>query len=407
MCTSRTLTMLLACLLFGISKLSAQTEYFVSINQQTASFNKLSKIANVEWVYPSLQVYNQREHRYYIAGSIERDRRKMQLYTIDALSGKTLHSTPLNVTGKFDNPACFVHHFESNNIYGIYWNDERKEEYFVGMDAQTGKFDSLALWPEVKWIKDNTGTIKDNEYYFVGANSDFVARIYSIRLNDKHITVGPILNDSIVFLSMNYDKILDKFICLTTSKGNRDITVTHFDIKNNKHHVVNAVRDCNGVADAGVAYDERNHRYIYFGVNDAPPALIKNLLTVSAVTGDVIYNPLMPQLSKKDNLICYAYDTTYSRLVGLHWEENTGVPESPEIYPNPFNAELNIRFKNFYGSLTVLVYNMMNQLVKKEVYTNTYKINIERKSMADGVYILQVFNNENFERLVNSKVVVQ
>ncbi|MBI3235498.1 MAG: hypothetical protein HYZ42_15910, partial [Bacteroidetes bacterium] len=71
---------------------------------------------------------------------------------------------------------------------------------------------------------------------------------------------------------------------------------------------------------AYTTYDNNNHRFIFKGVDfDAN----NRLYTIDAPTGDILTNPLFPQLTDiSDNIIETQFDSELNTLYGLHWDNS-------------------------------------------------------------------------------------
>ena len=72
-------------------------------------------------------------------------------------------------------------------------------------------------------------------------------------------------------------------------------------------------------------------------------------------------------------------------------QEETSVLNFLEVYPSPFQDELNLRFEQGHDYTDVLLYNVMGQLLyQKRLMQETAALNLTTSELKPGIYLLEV-----------------
>jgi len=76
-----------------------------------------------------------------------------------------------------------------------------------------------------------------------------------------------------------------------------------------------------------------------------------------------------------------------------------------QIYPNPFSNYTHLTIAGNYTNITLTIYNSFGQKLKENFYQNGQSIRIDRDSFANGLYFVQIRQNNKF--IMTKKLIIK
>jgi len=372
----------------------AQTEYFVSIDQQTGNYTKINKLPGVNWINPYDMTYDQASHHYFYCGSS--DKKNWRFYTVDGYSGSIIDSPVFyHFTDTLDNINGLAYNEADNIIYGLHWSDSAKKEYFISVDPVTGTYTVIKEIPGVMFINPQPVIDPINKFYlFIGVDKVLGGRYYTIDLNTGNIIYSTSATTTTIN-QMKYDNQLRKIYGLHINNSSF-LEFGSFDASTGNFDKISTISGIKLIASSGnyYSYDAEHHSYIFVGLDSN-----KNnfLISIDAITGEVVNKTAYHYVSmNSDNVICFQYDNALNKLFALHWESQTPLAPEISVYPNPFSSQTNIVFRNTYAKIEVLVYCEEGKLVSKQSFTNSNEIVLNRYNLASAIYYANVYADNTF-----------
>jgi hypothetical protein len=111
----------------------------------------------------------------------------------------------------------------------------------------------------------------------------------------------------------------------------------------------------------------------------------------------VYYSPLLTSPVNLDT-------TCHSTAIGIPELQKQSQLNSSLLFPNPFTTHSTLSFTHTLYNATLHIYNMYGQVVQQQSQLNANEVIIDRKQLANGIYIYAV--EENNKRIASGKAVV-
>lgn len=371
----------------------AQTEYLTHIDPHTGIVTKLDSIPVVKWIRIVNYAYNTDKKQYNFIG-MNSDETEMAYYSIDAISGKMNNKAVINLPTD-DNPANFAYNPNDGNMYGIYWNALKEKEYFVRVNNETGSFDRLAFFPDIKWIEPNTQCINmhTNQYTFVGIDSIFRGRYCSVNISTGQVFQSDIITayDSATILIMKYDGQSKKYYAVITSLYPWKTGIDEVNIATAESKRISGLPDFSSVGQTQYTYNDKDG--IFYLCVSRDTSDYDWMYAISSADGILQKITPLPLLPAGDNLICYEYDADMDKIIALHWENKTNrIIDRIRVYPNPASDNLIIDLGRNYDDITIVVFDMVGKVVRQKRLYNTAGTQISTEGLANAHYLFAVFH---------------
>ncbi|HEY9178975.1 MAG TPA: T9SS type A sorting domain-containing protein [Flavipsychrobacter sp.] len=363
------------------------------IDPNTGNVIKLDSIPGVKWIRIVNYAYDTDKKQYHFIG-MNGDETEMAYYTIDATSGELSNKTVVDLP-KDDNPANFAYNPNDGNMYGIYWNALREEEYFVRVNEETGTFDSVSFFPGIKWIEPNTQCINvhTNQYTFVGLDSIYRSRYCSVNITTGQVFQSDIITayDSATILIMKYDGQSKKYYAVITSGYPWKTGIDEVNVATGESKRISGLPPFSSVGQTQYTYNDKDGVFYLSVSRDTSD--YDWLYAISSTDGILEKITPLPLLPGNDNLICYEYDADIDKIIALHWENKTNHATARiKVYPNPAGEYLVIDLGRNYDNITVVVFDMMGKVVRKNRLHNTPGTQISTEGLASANYLFVVFD---------------
>lgn len=169
-----------------------EMEYFCSLDPTTGEVIKLNYIPDVQSIQHGFSGINPVRGNYFFHGIDAEYQGKF--YSIDLLSG--------NVTNAIDFPATEIngniiemHYHPFNNlIYALHYDFDAEMEYLIHFSPFTGEITIVDSLPEVQMVQSDFSALNylNDEYYFMGVDTNYNYRLYTIDINSGEIKHNPI-----------------------------------------------------------------------------------------------------------------------------------------------------------------------------------------------------------------------
>ncbi len=384
-----------------------QTEYLISVTPATGSFTSTDSLPGVKWITttPDFTTFDKNHHRYIFRGVDAFG--NGYLYSVDVSTGTIVYNPSFPVLqDPSDNIVEVQYDNATNALYGLYWNNTERREYFIIINPVTGSFVTTDSLPGVKWVNTYPmyATISEpaNRYTFLGGDAGGTLYLYSVDVNTGHIVSEP----PFPVLSDTNDNIIE----LKYDNGSGILYGLHWDNSEGREYLVSvdpstgnfvkidSLPDVEWITTEPkfTTVDALSHRYLFRGGNNNGDSY---LYSVDVINGNIVSNPPFPVLADPDdNVVELQFDNASGSLYALHWEANTitSVPRGNSDqhlftpHPIPMTGSSKIALDKCYSEVMVIMYNASGEVVSREVQLNTSGISIQRNGLPPGVYFISL-----------------
>ena len=304
---------LLLVLLLAATRIFAQGEFTIELDLATGTFVKTSgAIPGIHWVYMGGRAYDEVNGRLIFQGGLNVPD---HLYSMDVTNGTVVTSPLVPQIGSQN----VVVESEMDNttgiMYGIYREPSLNAFYLATVDPATGIYTAVG----VNSIPGLTTFTQGMDTY------DEIHHRYIIYTTNQFFSVDAQTGDLITFPTSNvvspdylmhirYNNANDTLYGLLAESASQLYFLVWIDPATG---VVTKIGNGSSLM-AGTGsgtIDQSNRRYIFCNYNLGG----FYLYAMSLVTGDLIYNNLIP-LDQGDNVGDMEYDNVRQKLFGIHWD---------------------------------------------------------------------------------------
>ena len=380
----------------------SQSEFVVEINRTTDSFTKTGLgIAGMTFLYPDDGALDETNGTFFFQSSDA----YRPLFSINVSNDSVLSNPIINniQTFQFDNTSNILYALQIDNINNL--------KNFISINPVTASFIQI-------------GSSLPNSSAYSGAFSAFnkinhtfifwdpTNMLYSINAISGNVISNPNLSlasgESISSFSFNnttgilYGLLQDNNVGKYFLVKINPLTGTYTRIGLGEGST-------SLEAAFGSTIDESNQQYIYLYTNSTG----YNIATLDIATGNIINNALIEAFNLNDNFNSLKYDNINGKLYALHWEtittqisESNNFDKTVSASPNPFNQFTILKFNNSNKkNCTLTLYDLRGQVVRTINNIITDKVEIERQSLASGLYFFQLRTDEQI--IANGKLTIE
>lgn len=214
---------------------SQQKFIITKINITTGTIQKLNtNLPNKYSIKSGVSTFDRANRNYVFMGK-SIDSTDWKLFSVNIDNGQIQYDPIFPKNFPYNNNTNLIGEIKLNNndnkLYGLYFKIDLKKSYFISSDVQSGNFTILDSFQNLKGYKaiPNYSTIdeKNNRFIFVGHDSLFNNKLYSI-----DCITGKIIANPNIQLSTNYsDTTLDNLIELHYSKISNKLFGLFWDSK--------------------------------------------------------------------------------------------------------------------------------------------------------------------------------
>ncbi len=400
-------------LLFSFSLTFSQVEYFVTINPNSGTYNKVAQIPNVQRVYvnPCFDALNTLDGHYTFRGGPSDT--VTFLVTVEVETGVVLYNPSYP---SFDNPQSQIAELQYNNsngkLYALYQNGNNLQLYLTEVNPINASFVIIDSFPTITSVSScafTTFNSVDGHYIFSGQNAGGISKLYSVDVLDGTIVYQPDFPPSGggYFSGFHYHQNEQVLYGLYRNLADSMFLISvnpQTGVFTPKGHIPN-IEYIDGNESA---IDIVHGHYIFkTPVVDSVGNTVFRLYSVRLSDAGVEASPEYPHTSDtQDNFIQIQYDPIRESLYALHWDFNlTGIFSQglaqAELFPNPVESEFTLRVGEETGKeihYCILDSNGKIQLENTVPYRSALSINTEK--IPSGIYILKAENgNRSFSEI--------
>jgi hypothetical protein len=406
---------ILLTVLFSISliKVFAQHEFLVTVNPSTGAHTKIDSLPGVKWIYtyPHYTTFDETNHRFIFRASD--NTYNWRLFSVNAITGSVISNPVFPVVAdSADNVIELEYDNSANVLYGLHWDNSDSLEYLVSINPTTGVFTKVDTIPGVKLIATSphytTFDATNHRYIFKGGDIPTNMYLYSIDATTGNVISNPsfpVLSDPADnIIELQYDNTGSKLYGLHWSNSEKREYLVSINPATGSFTKIDSLPGVKWIYTYPhyTTFDETDHRFIFRGGDSA---FNWYLYSVDVNTGSIVSSPLFPTLTDPlDNIIELEYDNLSRQLYGLHWQANSIVGiddhnlvgQSFTLYPNPFNYSAKLLLDKSYREVTMVIYNSMGQVVRKDTKNNISSMDIRKEDLVSGAYFITVIcDNQN------------
>ncbi|MGC4103775.1 T9SS type A sorting domain-containing protein [Ferruginibacter sp.] len=401
------------CTIISLSTI-AQTEYIVTVDPANAAITKIDSIPGVTWLKGYyMPTYCETIHRYTFTGGDDAGGNPFYLFTVDAVTGRTLYD-PLFANHN-DFSSC-QYATSGNILYAIYWKSPTSS--LVTVDPATASYSILRSIPNMTVVSKFIVDEQHNRFIIVGPDN-----LGKLMLATMDISSGNIISQVYTprINNLLYNKQTGKCYAIANrtppSGGQYIYSLCSVDI--NSGTITNLADIANIAVFIGgnETLDENGGRYFFSATewNDTTTYLY----SIDITNGKLLNRVAIPQGGgiASDNLIEFRYDNILNKLYALFWEAKTiktppveidsacRISLTTKIYPNPSTSMLIVNKNATICKVTMNLYNSLGQLVIKDRIINDGHNEIKLMQLASGVYYYSFVSGNNM--LLSGKLVKQ
>ncbi len=424
----------------------AEMEFLVSLDPQTGAVDTVAGLPNVQMIQSDFSALDYFNDKYYFSG-IDFDN-NARLYTIDLKTNRII-ADPVFPENSI---AGGVNELEIDilrgTLYGLHYDQEEMAEYLIRIYPNSGAVEKMSLIPDVQMIQSGFSALNshDQQYYFLGINSNNEALLYTIDLstgatiNAAEFATG--LNGSLNGLRFPVitpvvSNMSETSICINDSsliqapqnfqsyQWSNNSTLPQIYVADSSEYSVVLTKDygCQVVIyplqmnlyDCGdiVGTLEQTLDGCYFDSEMVALRFIDEIETTADFV-NLRWNFITIELDT------FQFDMTYPaqseglyqigigfncdnkseteyfyEMIDIQAQNPTGLAENPvskniKVYPNPAQLALNIEMSQLPSDAQVEIYNAHNKLVNTFQLSETNLNKIDIQDLSSGLYILVI-----------------
>jgi hypothetical protein len=301
--------------LFIISTIvsKSQTEYLVTVDPSTGNFTKINSIPGVQYVYLSLNAFEEHANSFIFTGSPPSNTPEY-LYSLNNSNGDII-----------ENPACsvsidsYLYGDSSKTLYGIVPIGVPNRLHLVSINTKIGSYASIStLNNDLAGFGGMTYNNNLNQLIIYGFDSNEVYRFYIIDgTTGNTISSNATTNN---FLEFHFDNTSNQLYGFRYN-SNYLFQMGTINPVNSAFSPVFNVPAGEEIIDQTSTFDEKDQQYIIPTTNNSGDW---HLYFINVGTGEIVYrDPVEAVHGAADNVVEYKYDNISNILYALHWEENS------------------------------------------------------------------------------------
>jgi len=308
-------------LIFFVTNLYAQMEYFAEMNLNTGEFKTISKLPEVKFIgtNPSFLTFDEINQVYFFKG--KDDKGKIRLYSIDAKTGNILNNPLFPATSKsLDNFIEFQYDNNTQTLYSLHWNNALQTEFLVSIDPATGYFSIIDSIPGVKLIKSCTIFDEKNHLFiFCGANASYIQRLYAVDVTNGKVVSSPQISD---LWDLKFNNTTKKLIGLNWDKFQKKAFLVEVDREWGNFRTIDSIPGLlSFVSFPNFTIIDENYNHFIFKGSDKTGLYI---YTIDIDSGKIVNKLPFPSLCNKgDNIIEFHHSKKANKVFALYWEAVT------------------------------------------------------------------------------------
>ncbi|WP_157454273.1 PKD domain-containing protein [Crocinitomix catalasitica] len=298
-------TLYLFCLLgpfVFIQNSYSQIEFLVTLDRTVGEHTIINNLPTVNYIYLDATAYDQNSKRYIFRGiDFSGD---FRLYCIDANTGVILSSPVIDIA-----IGQFQYDHSTDMLYGL--KISGGVMYIVSLDIPTATISEVVELPIVGYSLGSS--------FFDEANQNFVilnsGTFYAANVETGEIVVTPASGR---FSEFQYDDTNGNLYSLLNGVTT---DLVQIDVAGESHRIIATMPE-SGFRSGITSFDEINQYFTY--------ASLSYLYTIDVLTGDILWDPVFPNVEPGENVIECHYDNETGVLYALHWGAEPEEIEPPE-----------------------------------------------------------------------------
>ncbi len=386
----------------------AQKEFLVNINSALGTHNQIDSLPGVNWiqVIPKGKTFDKTNHRFIFVGIDNLNQNR--LYSVDAPTATILSSPVFPILqNQGDNISELYYDNVSDTLYALHWDSNEGKEYLVWIDIASGLFTKINSIPGVQYIAIGGDAFDEINHRFIltGMGSSGT-NLISIDATSGAVIYNPVFPPSGTsgnFGNFQMDNSTGILYALHWDAMNSIEYLSKINPVDGSFQNVNSLPQINLIVTAEGAFNELSKEYLF----ETPGAAGLELVTVDAISGNIIYSPSFPNLNSPENIIQFQFDNSDGTLYGLNWDtttlhiedtltsnqnENLKTKSIVSIYPNPATNQLTVESvgSKQFAEGRIEITNSLGVTVYAESVNLKSKI-INLKSFPSGIYFIKLY----------------
>ncbi len=369
----------------------------VKVDPMNGSIISSTDIPDVNAIALGSSTFDHYNHRYIFKGSTDNG---LQLCNIDAITGTLISNAEVPSF-----PTPFPNEFEYDLLfdvlYGLMFDYENYDpadpepnfegtEYLVALDPITAELTTVGEIEGVQAIFVNTSTFNSNnqEFFFVGRDSDQLTRLYTINTINAFTNNNPEA-DHLGNAELQYDVVNEKLYGLMNSgEVNVDsieltdpLMLVEIDPVTAEYDIISYIEEANVLSLGSGVFDQATGSFIFVGgIGQA-----NQFININVNSGEVMASPITTNVVEMQADNTNFANLFYNKLTDV--ESITTVKDGITIYPNPAKDQLFI--EGIDNQEIVKILDIDGRLINSQALRSG-KINIE--NLQAGVYLIQTAN---------------
>lgn len=355
-----------------------------TINPTTGNITQIAPIPVVQfYVLGNKQCINTHDSTYTFAGH---DGADVRLYTVTMDSAIIVNNPVFN-----NNVIGLQYNCNDSSIYAMEENgsayDLVKVDKTTGLTTQIGSVSGVSAYVGDGFVLD----VNRGLYHFFGLFGTNI-KMYSIDIVTGMVTSSPFFPDNVTGLAYSCQ---DSTVYGLWEDG-PDYKLESIDPITGTHSTVGILSGIDPGFVAESASINYFGEYIYRGFANTNNVL----LTIDVQTASVINNvSFSDNVSGIDYYVCCDEEPIISSL------NEFVIKEELNIYPNPFNSSTNITWDKTINDGFVEVFDIAGKLVYTESNIEGNKYTLQRHTLKEGVYFINLTSNSNQLRITGKLLV--
>jgi len=240
----------LATLLLLQQKLFSQTEYLVKVNAENGAYIKIDSIPGVMWITLSnYTTIDESKNRFFLNGSS--DLSNWYLFTVDALSGKTIYKVPFP-----DNVFELQYGSSTNTLYGIKGGSIFN---LIKIDEATGMISVITPLQDVSTAYSLTFDNNNHRLIFNGVNNEGIFSLFIVDVISGITTELPFAN----IQELQYDNVSNKLYGIYLDNLTEKDELVSVDISTGSFIPITGVLSITGIYPGNSTFDNKDHTFFF------------------------------------------------------------------------------------------------------------------------------------------------
>ncbi|MBX7242586.1 MAG: T9SS type A sorting domain-containing protein [Bacteroidia bacterium] len=389
-------------LLFCFSFSSAQVEYFVMIDPDSGTYQKIAQIPNVARVFvnPCYDALNSLDGHFTFRGGPSDT--VTSLITLTIQSGSIEYSAPFPT---FANPQTQWAEFQYNNstgkLYALYQNDNTLPLYLTEVNPANASLTIIDSFPDITSVSScafTTFNPADGHYIFSGQIGTGVSKLFSIAVSDGNIVYQPDFPPSGGGYFSGFHFHPNEGVLYGLYRNPADsMFLISVNPQTGTFAYKGYIPEVSYIDGDESTLDIINGRYIFKSpVTDINGNTIFRLYSIRLSDAAILTAPEYPHTNDpQDNFIQIRYDNTTNALYALHWDfAVTGISEydiiNLSLYPAPAEKEFTLTLGGNRGEeIRYSIFDLNGKLHAEArlPFRSSFNVNVE--TLPAGMYFIR------------------